>query len=561
VLHKNLLKNDCFCSAHHVTLPAEELLTQIERRKTMIKKLTASVIAVLVILGLGVAPGADAAGRKDVLVIGMATSDILSFDPAKAFEFSGIGILAQVYDRLLDFPAGSYDKPELSLAKSYDVSPDGKTWTFHLHKGIKFHSGNPLTADDVVYSFLRVITLKDQPSFILTEFGITPDSLRALDANTVQITLDKKYAGGIFFSCLAAGVSSIVDSKVVKTHVQKTDKYPDGDMGLTWLSRNSAGSGPFVLRKWEKGDRVMLDANPNHFRYPPKVKRVVIKEIVEATSRRLQVEKGDVDIAWQMYPDQIKALGQNKDIRIESYPATTIWYIGMNVTKGPLADNRVRTAIRHAVDYDGIINNIMGGAAQPMNTFIPQGFAGFQDIRYYGEDLEKARQLMKEAGYSEGFEIAMDHGDQPPNPEIAQAIQNSLARIGIRIKLSKLISAQLWPKYRAQKHELILARWGPDYVDPHTNALPFCDYKVKQLTWRNGYYNDVTSKMVRDAGQEMDNDKRIAIYQKANQIIQQEGPFVMLFQPMFEHAVRPNIENFYAAPTFDLWKLYPITKK
>ena len=527
----------------------------------MIKKFTAWTVIALALAAVGLSPKAGAAGRSDVLVIGMATSDIISLDPAKAFEFSGVGIDAQIYDRLLDFPAGKYDKPELSLAKSYDVSPDGKTWTFHLRDDVKFHSGNPLTADDVVYSFQRVVILKDQPSFILTQFGITPDSVKAVDKHTVQVTLDKKYAGGIFFACLAAGVSSIVDSQVVKQHVQKTDKYPEGDMGLTWLARNSAGSGPFRLVKWEKGDRVILDANPNHFRYPPKVKRVVIKEINEATSRRLQVEKGDIDIAWEMYPDQIKELKKNPDLRIESSPATIIYYVGMNVTKGPLADNRVRTAIRHAIDYNGIIENIMGGAARPTNSFIPEGFAGYQNVAYYRQDLEKARQLLKEAGYPDGFEISMDHGDQTPNPEIAQALQNSLARVGIKVKLNKLISAQLWPRYRAQQHELILARWGPDYVDPHTNAQPFGDYKAKQLCWRNAYYNDETSGLIQAAGQEMDDNKRIALYQKANEIIQTQGPYAMLYQPMYEHAVRNNISGVYAAPTFDLWKLYPITKE
>ena len=527
----------------------------------MMKKLIFGVAVALVIFGLGMTPGADAAERKDVLVIGMATSDIISLDPAKAFEFSGVGIDAQIYDRLLDFKAGQFDKPELSLAESYEVSPDGKIWTFHLRKDVKFHSGNPLTADDVVYSFQRVVILKDQPSFILTQFGITPDSVKAVDKYTVQITLDDKYAGGIFFACLAAGVASIVDSQVVKQHVQKTDKYPDGDMGLTWLARNSAASGPFILRQWAKGDRVILDANPNHFKYPPKVKRVVIKEINEATSRRLQVEKGDIDIAWEMFPDQIKELKKNPDLRIESSPGTAIYYIGMNVTKGPLKDNRVRTAIRHAINYDGIINDIMGGAAKPTNTFIPEGFAGYENTVYYREDLEKARQLMADAGYADGFEISMNHGDQTPYPEIAQALQNSLARIGIKVKLIKLVSAQLWPVYRAQQHELILARWGPDYVDPHTNAQPFADYKAKQLCWRNVYYNDETSKLIQAAGQEMDNDKRIGLYQKANKIIQTEGPYAMIYQNMYELAVRSNIREVYAAPTFDLWKLYPITKK
>ncbi|NNF97743.1 MAG: ABC transporter substrate-binding protein [Desulfobacteraceae bacterium] len=525
--------------------------------KTSLGKLVAFTALVLVL----VIPYAGAAGRSDVLVVGMATSDIISLDPAKAFEFSGVGIEAQIYDRLLDFPEDRFDKPEFSLAESFNVSEDGKTWTFKLREDVKFHSGNQLTAEDVVYSFKRVVYLNDQPAFILTQFGIAEDSIRAVDKYTVEIKLDNKYASGIFFSCLAAGVASVVDAKVAQQHEQKTDKYPDGDRGLTWLSRNSAGSGPWILRKWEKNESVILDANPKHFMHPPKLKRVIIKEIVEATSRRLQVEKGDIDIAWQMFPDQIKSLMKNADLRIESSPAMVIWYLGINVTKGPLADNRVRTAIRHAIDYNGIIDSIMGGAASPINTFIPEGFAGYEDKVYYKEDLDKARKLMADAGFPDGFEIEMDHGDQTPSPELAQALQNSLARIGITVKLNKLISSQLWPKYRAQKHDLILARWGPDYVDPHTNAQPFADYKAKVLSWRNVYYNDETSAMIQKAGQEMDNDKRIAIYKEVNQIIQTEGPYAMLFQPKYEHAVRNNIDNFTAAPTFDLWKLYPITKK
>jgi peptide/nickel transport system substrate-binding protein len=508
-----------------------------------------------------ISPEVWSRSRSDVLVVGMATSDIISLDPAKAFEFSGVGIEVQIYDRLLDFPAGKFDEPELSLAESWNVSEDGKVWTFKLREGIKFHSGNPLTADDVVYSFQRVVTLKDQPSFILTQFGITPDSLKALDPHTVQITLDKKYSSGIFFACLSAGCASIVDAKVVKQHITKTDKYPNGDMGLTWLTRNSAGSGPFILRKWEKNDRVILDANPNHFRYPPKVKRVVIKEIVEATSRRLQVEKGDIDVAYEVFPDQIKELRKNKDLRIESVTGMPIYYIGMNVTKGPLRDKRVRKAIRYAIDYDGIVNNIMGGAGKAINTFIPEGFAGYESTILYKRDLEKGRELLKLAGVADGFEISMDHGDQTPFPEIAQALQNSLAEIGIKVKLNKLISAQLWPKYRAQKHELILARWGPDYIDPHTNAQPFADYKAKQLCWRNVYFNNQTSKLIQDASQEMDNDRRIQLYQEANAIIQEDGPYAFLIQPLYQHAVRNNIGGFYAGPSFDLWKLYPITKQ
>ena len=522
----------------------------------MRKIVVLSVVAILLFwAGLGLAQS-----RNEVLVIGFAMGEITSLDPGRGFEVAGTGVMAQVYDRLLDFPVGVFDKPEPSLAESWKVSADGLVWTFNLRKDVKFHSGNPMTADDVVYSFQRVIQLKDQPAFILTQFGLTPESVKALDRYTVQITLPKKFAGGLFLSCMTAAVASVMDSQVVKQHIAKTDKFPDGDFGATWLNANSAGSGPFILRKWEKNDAVVMDANPAHFRFPPKVKRVILKDIPEATSRRLQVEKGDLDIAWQMLPDQVIEMAKNKDLRIAKTTATQILYMGMNVTHGPLADKRVRQAIRYAIDYEGIVGKILGGAGKQINTIIPEGFAGYEARIIYKTDLNKARELMKEAGQAQGFETTLDHMDATPQPELAQAIQSALSQIGIKVQINKMVGAQLYPKYRAQKHDMILGAWGPDYPDPHTNVQPFADYKANQLAYRNMYYNDQTAKMTQEAGQEMDNARRIATYQAINKIIQDDGPYAFLYQPVYLHAVRTNVQGFVPGPNLQLTKLYPVSK-
>lgn len=508
---------------------------------------------------LGGSP-ASAQGRADVLVIGMELGMITSLDPAKGFEVYGSGVMAQVYDRLLDFAPGKYDKPEPSLAESWKVSPDGLVWTFALRKGVKFHSGNPLTAEDAVYSFQRGVLLKDQPAFILTQFGLTAESFKALDPHTFQITLPKKYAGGLFLACMASIITSVVDSKLVKEHVAKTDQFPNGDYGLTWLSRNSAGSGPFILRKWEKGDGVVLDANPAHFRNVPKVKRVIYKDIPEAASRRLQVEKGDLDIAWNLLPDQANQMAGHKELRIERFANNAIEYLGMNVTRPHLADKRVRMAIRYAIDYDGIIGKVLGGAAKQTSTFIPEGFAGYEPRILYKTDLEKAKALMKEAGVA-GFETTLFHNDASPRPEVAQVLQASLAKIGIKLTLNKMVGSQLMPLYRAQKTDLFLGGWGPDYNDPHTNAQPFADHTAKQLAFRNGYENDRTAKLIQDAGVEMDDAKRIGMYQAANKIIQEEGPFAFLYQQLFLHAVRNNVQELKVGPNPQLTKLYTVTKK
>jgi peptide/nickel transport system substrate-binding protein len=535
--------------------------TRADRQRRWVMKKVQVFLSVMVpiLLFLG-ASSALAQTRSEVLVIGQEMGMITSLDPAKGFEVIGSGVMAQVYDRLLDFSAGKFDKPEPSLAESWKVSPDGLVWTFNLRKDVKFHSGNPMTSEDVLYSFQRAVLLKDQPAFILTQFGLTPESFKAPDKYTFQITLPKKYAGGLFLACMAAIVSSAVDSQVVKQNVAKTDQYPNGDYGVTWLSRNSAGSGPFILRKWEKGEGVVLDANPSHFRYPPKIKRIIYKDIAEANSRRLQVEKGDVDIAWNMFPDQVRELEKNKDIRIERYPDNAIEYLGMNVTRPYLSDKRVRMAIRYAIDYDGIINMILGGAAKQTNTFIPEGFAGYEPRIIYKTDIEKAKQLMQEAGAS-GFETNLYHIDASPRPDVAQVIQASLAKIGIKVTLNKMVGSQLMPLYRAQKTDLFLGGWGPDYNDPHTNATPFADHTTKQLAYRNAYENEQTAKMIQDAGQEMDDAKRIALYQAANKIIQEEGPFVFLYQQLAQHAVRNTIQDLKVGPNPQLTKFYTVTKK
>ena len=146
-------------------------------------------------------------------------------------------------------------------------------------------------------------------------------------------------------------------------------------------------------------------------------------------------------------------------------------------------------------------------------------------------------------------------------PEVGQVIQASLAKIGIKVTLNKMVGSQLMPLYRAQKTDLFLGGWGPDYNDPHTNAQPFADHTAKQLAYRNAYENEQTAKLVQEAGVEMDDGKRIALYQAANKIIQEEGPFCFLYQQLAQHAVRNNIQDLKVGPNPQLTKFYTVTKK
>src|SRR3546814_60250 len=194
-----------------------------------------------------------AATPKDTLVIATSIDDIVSIDPAEAFEFSGGDLLQNTYDRLVEL-----DPKDLSagyvpgLAASWKVSEDGLTYTFTMREGVKFHSGNPFTAEDAAFSLRRVVVLQKTPSFILTQFGFTKDNveetIKATDAKTLVITTDKKYAESFVLNCLTATVGSIVDSKVAMEHAK------DGDMGYGWLKTNTAGTGAYELKSWKPNE-------------------------------------------------------------------------------------------------------------------------------------------------------------------------------------------------------------------------------------------------------------------------------------------------------------------
>lgn len=486
------------------------------------------------------------------LVIAMDTSSIVSLDPAKAYEFEGVLVDNNVYDKLVDFKGNDYSKVYPELAESWTVSDDGMTWTFNIKKGLKFPSGTSINAEAVVYSLQRVVKLEQTPSWVLTQFGIKLDTVKAVGEYAVQIKLDAVYAKGMFLSCLAFPVASIVDPKVVKEH------ETGGDMGSAWMTDHSAGSGPFTLEKWERGTQIILRANKDYWKGKPGVDSILIKEIKESLDQRMLLEKGDIDIAWNLLADQIVAVKGVKGIEIVESPAFQLFYVGMNVGFKPFSDARVRNAVRWAIDYDGIINEILRGAAMKIQTIIPKGVAGYNPAMPFKQDIAKAKSLLAEAGYPNGFSVELATPAtiaQIPTADIAAKIKSDLAKAGIDVKVRLITYAELLDKYRAQALEMVVARWGSDYADPDANAKPFAHSRtagpkdtVKQLAWRNKYANNVTTDLVEKAAKELDDTKRLDYYKQITEIILNEGPFVILYQLLIQRAVRTWVKGFIVSP-------------
>jgi peptide/nickel transport system substrate-binding protein len=430
------------------------------------------------------------------------------------------------------------------------------TYTFKLRPNVKFHSGNPLTAADVVYSFQRAVVLNKSPGFILTQFGFSKDNVlemvKAVDERTVTMKLDKPYAPSFFLNCLTAGVSAIVDAKVVKANEK------DGDFGNAWMKQNSAGSGAYILRAWRANEQYTLEANPNWWGGAIKNRRVVVRHVAEIASQRLLLEKGDVDYARDLSKDALAGLKSNSEIAIESGAKGYIVYLGLNQKNPNLAKPEVVEALKWLVDYDAIQVNILADKYAPHQTYLPKGFLGAITDRPYKLDVAKAKELLAKAGLPNGFTVTMDVRSISPITDIAQAVQATWAQAGIKVELLPGDGKQTLTKYRARTHDIYIGQWGPDYQDPHTNAETFAvnvdntdDAKSKTLAWRNSWNIPEMTKTTLAAVLEKDAAKRQATYEASQREHTKTSPFVIMFQQAEVAARRKTANGFIIGPNSD----------
>jgi len=380
-----------------------------------------------------IAGQASAETPKDTIVMAKQIDDIISLDPGEAFEFSGGEVTGNVYDKLLAFDIHDVRKLEGRIAESWSVADDGVTYTFKLRKGLKFASGDPVTARDAAWSLQRAVILNKSPGFILTQFGFTKDNAKeritAPDDDTLVLVTGKQVAPTFFYYCLTANVASIVDSKLVQSHVE------GDDFGNAWLKAHSAGSGPFTLRSWRANESYTLEANQNYWGRKPAVKRIVVRHVPEPSTQRLLLEKGDVDYARNLTGDQLDALKGNPDIATQSGRKGFLLYLGLNQKNPNLAKPEVREALKYLVDYDAIQKNIVSSIYVVHQAFLPDGFLGAIDDNPYHFDLAKAKALLAQAGLADGFSVTMDAQGSAPWTDIAQAIQASFAKAKVKLEI------------------------------------------------------------------------------------------------------------------------------
>ncbi len=472
---------------------------------------------------------------RDLVTMGIAIDDIVSLDPQESFEFSGAEVLGNTYERLV---LPDIEDPTVirgSLAARWETSADGLTTTFKMAPGRMFASGNPVTAEDAAFTLHRAVILNKAPAFIINQFGFTPanvaERIRATDAETLVLQIAEAGSPSFLLYCLSAAVGSIVDKKVVMSHAA------GDDLGNAWLKAgNSAGSGPFQLRQWRASENVTLDANPNH-PTPPKVKRIVVLHRPDPSAQLLGLQRGDIDIARTLSPDQLTMLGKDPAYTLMTQPKSYINYIALNQNHPMLSKPGVRQAIKWAIDYKGIATNITPNIYEAHQAFLPKGFPGALTDLPFQKDVAKAKALLAEAGVPAGFEVTLDYASAPPFPDVAQAIQANLAEIGIKVTLIAGEQRQVITKTRARQHQMAMVRWGSDYMDPHSNAETFNintdnteAQKNRTLSWRSNWKDDDFTARAMAALKEPDSAKRIALYEALQRDHRERSPFVIMLQ-------------------------------
>ncbi len=526
-------------------------------------KQSLSSLALCAAVGMG--GTVQAATPDNMLVIAHRIDDIVTLDPAQSFEFSGSDVNYNVYGKLVNFdPLDLVAGYQPDLAESWEVSEDGKSITFTMREGVKFHSGNPVTAEDAAFSLQRVIKLNKTPSFILTQFGFTPENVEetiVADGNTLTITTDKKYATSFVLNCLTATVGGIVE----KALVMENEK--DGDMGNEWLATNSAGSGAYEVVSWKPSESYTLAANPDFYLGAPAMKRVIVQHIQESATQRLLLEKGDVDVARNLNPEDVAGLEGKEDVVVDTDLKGNLMYISFNQKNEQLSNPKVIEAIKYLVDYNGMENSFLKGQWRVHQSFLPATYLGAIDDKPFSFNLDKAKELLAESGV-ENLEFEAGVREAQERIEIAQSLQNTFAQAGIKMNITVGTGKQILTRYRARELDMYLGAWGPDYPDPQTNAGTFAfnpdnsdeAQATGLLAYRNAWDPGPFTATVEAAVIEGDNDKRRAMYEQLQRDFQATAPFVIMFQKTEQIGRQAKVQNFTIGGPVTAAAYWPVTK-
>lgn len=496
---------------------------------------------------------AASGSTQDTLIIGRG-GDSVSLDGSIVTDGESLKIAHQVFDSLLEYKEGTTEV-EPALAESWEISTDGLTYTFHLRQGVKFHDGTDFNADAVVFNFNRWSDPKSEYKFEGDSFDyydsmFGPDGDRVIkevtapDENTAVFTLNKPQAP--FLQNIAMTCFGIASPTAVKEKKENFKNEP-------------VGTGPFVFKEWKRNDSITLEKNPNYWKEGlPKLNKVIVRSIPDNSARFNALQNGEIDLMEDVSPDNLSQLESNSALQKIERPPFNVAYIGFNLKKKPFDDPKVRVALNYAVNKQGIIDAFFAGQAQPAVNPMPPTLWGYNDsVQDYTYDLDKAKQLLADAGYPDGlpgeytfYAMPVSRPYMPDGKKVAEAIQADFAKIGVKVN----IESPEWATYlddtkAGEKDDLYMMGWTGDNGDPDNFIYTLLDKDAIPGNNRSFYANDDLHKLLIQAQQETDQDKRADLYKQAQVIIKQDAPWIPLVHTTPILAAKANLKGFVPDPT------------
>jgi peptide/nickel transport system substrate-binding protein len=492
--------------------------------------------------------------------------DSLSLDPINATDGESLRVTRQIFDGLLDFAPESTNVIPALATEIPESEDGGRSYTFNLREGIKFHDGAEFNAEAVQFNFDRWRDSKNpyhkggggqskRFAYYVGQFGGFDDdsiieSVEIVDEHTVRLLL--KQPQGPFLKNIAMSPFGIASPKAIKDDVEGFWQRP-------------IGSGPFKFVKWNRGSTVELVANENWWGSDlparqggsgPKVQKVTVRSIPDNTSRVAALTGGELSAADGLTPDDVPSVRQ-AGLRVEFRPPLTIGYLAMNTQKEPFNNVEVRQAMNHAIDMNKIVQAFFGDAGEVATTYMPPTVPFFnEDIERYPYDPERARQMLRDAGAenleTELWYMPVPRPYMPDGKGIAQDMQADLKEVGVNAELVTYEWGTYLEKTGSGQHPMCLLGWPGDNGDPDNflNVLLGSATATETYALNVAYYkNPEVDELLQQGQTTVDPDERQRIYLKAQEMLVQDAPWVPIAYAKPPLGFQKNVQGYQASPT------------
>lgn len=476
---------------------------------------------------------------RDTLIVA-ANREPVSLDPTDVTVTYATLIDDQIYDGLLKFDNDLNVVGD--LAESWE-QVDDLTWKFNLRKGVKFHNGEELTSKDVLFSFKRVY---DRPAAAVNVAYIDPDGFETPDDYTFILKTTVPYA---FLESQMCHYSLFIMNE--KAVTEGGDDY----------GRNPVGTGPYKFVSWAAGDNITLERNDEYWGEPALTKTIIFRMITENSSRTINLESGDIDMCIDIQDSDAERIAQGEDTVCVEGATGSVRYFGLNCRHEVFKDKRVRQAMAHATDVETIRQVVYGDTTSTPGkvTPVPPGYAGRnEDLTPYEYDVEKAKALLKEAGYENGFTVKYIYLASTVNNMTAEMLQSMWKEVGVTLELNPMESGALSTAMNNAEQDACCAGTNMDSFEAGKGLFDFFHSSSIGNTMNRTYLDSPeVDAMLEAISTEMDKTKRDEMVYEVQKLINEESPLIVICHTNAHVGMRKNVQGFVYTPTqrYDLTKV------